>query len=209
MVWILLYDWSSQNRVSFGKDSIIQLEIFGWYLYSTFTVFWWLLLEGSTCSHKQYTFLDLYIRVVDHNFVTGTYHKVDDFYFEVISYPFPQSNVHLMLGYSTYYSQPIRFLDCAITSLISCFGQNLATPNWSNVAISIVCYWNILSDFVRSIIQREIWRENIRSTLLAYAQTQSLFSCDIHNIKEINDSVKATYVKSMPLTRRGVLSASG
>ena len=68
-----------------------------------------LLLEGSTCSHKQYTFLDLYIRVVDHNFVTGTYHKVDDFYFEVISYPFPRSNVHSMLGYSTYYSQPIRF----------------------------------------------------------------------------------------------------
>ena len=68
-----------------------------------------LLLEGSTCSYKQDTFLDLYIRVVDHKFITGIYHKVDDFNFDVISYPFPQSNVHSMLGYSTYYSQPIRF----------------------------------------------------------------------------------------------------
>ena len=46
---------------------------------------------------------------IDHKFITGIYHKVDDFNFEVISYPFPQSNVHSMLGYSTYYSQLIRF----------------------------------------------------------------------------------------------------
>ena len=31
------------------------------------------MLEGSTCSQKQDTFLDIYIRVVDHNFVTGIY----------------------------------------------------------------------------------------------------------------------------------------
>ena len=34
---------------------------------------------------------------------------MDDFNFEVISYPFPQSNVHSMLCYSTYYSQLIQF----------------------------------------------------------------------------------------------------
>ena len=68
-----------------------------------------LLLEGSTCSYIQDTFLDLYIRVVDHKFITGIYHKADDFNFEVICYLFPQSNVHSMLGYSTYYSQLIRF----------------------------------------------------------------------------------------------------
>ena len=43
-----------------------------------------LLLEGSICSYKQDTFLDLYIRVVDYKFITGIYHKVDDFNFEVI-----------------------------------------------------------------------------------------------------------------------------
>ena len=67
-----------------------------------------LLLEGSTCSYKQGTFLDIHIRAVDHKFITGIYHKVDDFNFEVISYSFPQSNVHSMLGYSTYYSQLTR-----------------------------------------------------------------------------------------------------
>ena len=50
-----------------------------------------------------------YIRVVDGKFVTGIYHKVDDFNFEVINYPFPQSNIHSMLGYTTFYSQLIRF----------------------------------------------------------------------------------------------------
>ena len=33
-----------------------------------------LLLEGSTCCHKQDTFLDLYICVVDHKSVTGICH---------------------------------------------------------------------------------------------------------------------------------------
>ena len=83
-----------------------------------------LLLEGCTCSHKQDTFLDLHIRAVDHKFITGIYHKVDDFNFEVICYPFPQSNVHSMLGYPTYYSQLIRAF-----RMISYFGQNLAIPN--------------------------------------------------------------------------------
>ena len=67
-----------------------------------------LLLEGSAGSYKQDTFLDLYICVVDAKFVTGIYHKVDDFNFEVINYPFPQSNIHSMLGYTTFYSQLVR-----------------------------------------------------------------------------------------------------
>ena len=68
-----------------------------------------LILEGSTCSYKRDNFLDLYIRVIDDKFVAGIYHKVNDFNFEVISYPFPDSNIHYSLGYSTFYSQLIRF----------------------------------------------------------------------------------------------------
>ena len=49
--------------------------------------------------------MDLDIRVVDGKFVTGIYHKVGDLNFEVINYPFPQSNIHSMLGYTTSYSQ--------------------------------------------------------------------------------------------------------
>ena len=48
-------------------------------------------------------------RVVDGKFVTGIYQEVDDFNFEVINYPFPQSNIHSMSGYTTFYSQLIRF----------------------------------------------------------------------------------------------------
>ena len=68
-----------------------------------------LILEGSTCRYRPDNFLDLYILVIDDKFVTGFYHKVDDFNFEVISYPFPDSNIHSSLGYSTFYSQLIRF----------------------------------------------------------------------------------------------------
>ena len=53
--------------------------------------------------------MDLYIRVIDDKFVTGIYHKVDDFNFEVINYPFPDSNIHSSLGYTNFYSQLIRF----------------------------------------------------------------------------------------------------
>ena len=52
--------------------------------------------------------MDRYISVVDDSFVNGIYHKVDDFNFEVINNPFPQSIIHFMLG-STFYSQLIRF----------------------------------------------------------------------------------------------------
>ena len=68
-----------------------------------------LILEGSTCSCKRDNFLYLYIWVIDDKFVTGIYHKVDDFNFEVISYPFPDSYIHSSLGYSTFYLQLIRF----------------------------------------------------------------------------------------------------
>ena len=68
-----------------------------------------LLLEGSTSSYKWDNFLDLYIRIIDGKFVTGIYHKVDDFSFEVISFPFPDSNIHSALGHKTFYSQLIRF----------------------------------------------------------------------------------------------------
>ena len=84
-----------------------------------------LILEGSTCSYKRDNFLDLYIRVIDDKFVTGIYHKVDDFNFEVISYPFPDSNIHSSLRYSTFYSQQIRFHRFVITSQISCSELNL------------------------------------------------------------------------------------
>ena len=52
----------------------------------------------------------LKIHVIDGKFVTGIYHKVDDFNCEVINDPFPHSNIHSMLGYTICYSQLSRFL---------------------------------------------------------------------------------------------------
>ena len=83
-------------------------------MYSEFGVFWHgpkaicdntLILEGSTCSYKLDDFLDLYIPVIYSEFMTGVYHKVDDFNFQVFSYPIPDGNV----VYKTFWSQLIRF----------------------------------------------------------------------------------------------------
>ena len=67
-----------------------------------------LVLEGSTTGYHYDTFLDLQIRIYQKRFVVGIYHKVDDFNFEVISFPFPSSNIHSQLGYNTFYSQLMR-----------------------------------------------------------------------------------------------------
>ena len=94
-----------------------------------------LLLEGSACSYKHDTFLERYIRVVDSK-VTGIYHKVDDFSFEIINYPFPQSNINSMLGYTTFNSQLIRFFRFC-NNINDFLFRAKAIPSWSNVVISI------------------------------------------------------------------------
>ena len=67
-----------------------------------------LILEESDTGYHFDTFLDLSIRVHNNQFIIGIYHKVDDFNFEVINYPFPASNIPLQVGYNTFYSQFIR-----------------------------------------------------------------------------------------------------
>ena len=68
-----------------------------------------LVLEKSDHSSLWDTFLDLFVRIVDNKFNIGIYHKVDDFNFEVISFPFTESNVLSSLGHKCFYSQIIRF----------------------------------------------------------------------------------------------------
>ena len=132
-----------------------------------------LLLEGSTCSHKQDTFLDLHIRVVDHKFITGICYKVDDFNFEVISYPFPQNNVHSMLGYSTYYSQLIRLFRLCNNINYFLFRAKFSYSNLPKRG----CKLNLLLKyFKRFCLAYDIegkYGGKFWSTLLAYAQTQS------------------------------------
>ena len=66
-------------------------------------------LESNDHDHTWDTFLDLFIRIVRDKFLVGIYHKVDDFNFDVINFPFPESNIHSSLGYKTFYAQLVRF----------------------------------------------------------------------------------------------------
>ena len=68
-----------------------------------------LILELSSVSGRRDAFLDLYIRIHNNRFYHGIYHKVDDFSFEVISFPFPTSNISKFEGPKCFYSQIIRF----------------------------------------------------------------------------------------------------
>ena len=68
-----------------------------------------LLLEESEFSYHYDNFLDLSIRIHSKRFIMGIYHKVDDFNFEVINFPFPDSNIHSRIGYNAFYLQLVRF----------------------------------------------------------------------------------------------------
>ena len=68
-----------------------------------------LILDGSNQGYHYDTFLDLLIRIYNKKFVIGIYHKVDDFDFEVINFPFPSSNVESCIAYKSFYSQLVRF----------------------------------------------------------------------------------------------------
>ena len=68
-----------------------------------------LVLESSGFGYHFDTFLDVLIRIHNKKFIIGIYHKVDDFDFEVINFPFPSSNIHSETGYISFYSQLVRF----------------------------------------------------------------------------------------------------
>ena len=66
-------------------------------------------LEINSINYLHDSFLDLDISIKDDKFITKIYHKIDLFNFEVISYPFPDSNIPCQVGYNTFLSQLIRF----------------------------------------------------------------------------------------------------
>ena len=67
------------------------------------------------------TFLDLNITLLNKQCILKVYHKVDDFNFNVISFPFPCSNINSSVTYSCFYSQLVRF--SYICSKLSDFKQ--------------------------------------------------------------------------------------
>ena len=66
-------------------------------------------LTAGCLENDRDTFLDLDIHIDDGRYVTKVYHKVDDFDFEVVSFPFPTSNISDHITYNSFYSQLVRF----------------------------------------------------------------------------------------------------
>ena len=66
-------------------------------------------LTAGNADHLKDTFLDIDIQIEGNNFSTKIYHKVDDFDFEVVSFPFPNSNISDRITYNSFYSQLIRY----------------------------------------------------------------------------------------------------
>ena len=53
--------------------------------------------------------MDLDTTLEENRFITKIYNKVDDFDFEVVSFPFPTSNMSDHITYNSFYSQLVRF----------------------------------------------------------------------------------------------------
>ena len=66
-------------------------------------------LTAGNIDHLKDTFLDIDIQIEGDNFNTKIYHKVDDFNFEVVSFPFPTSNISDHITYNSFYSQLVRY----------------------------------------------------------------------------------------------------
>ena len=66
-------------------------------------------LTFGSLDNQRDTFLDLDINIEGTGFVTKVYHKVDDFDFEVISFPFVNSNLSERVTYNAFFSQLLRF----------------------------------------------------------------------------------------------------
>ena len=196
-----------QIRLEMLSSPYLSVELVKWTLFTSISQYIYiyiyiyiydniLLLEGSTCSYKQDPFLDFHICVVDPKFITGIYHKVDDFNFEVISYRFPQSNVHSMLGYSIYHSQLIRFF--RLCNNINDFSYR-AKFSYSKLVKRGYKHSLLLKYFKRFCSAYHIegkYGEKHSDVLLSRMFKYSRFvSCNIHNIKEINDIVKSSYVR--------------
>ena len=66
-------------------------------------------LTQSNTNDNLENFLDLNITLENEQCILKIYHKVDDYDFNVISFPFPCSNININITYNCFYSQLVRF----------------------------------------------------------------------------------------------------
>ena len=155
-----------------------------------------LILEGNACSNKQDTFLDLYIRVIDKKFVIGIYHKVDDFNFEVISFPFPESNIHTSLGPKTFYSQLIRFF--RLCNNIHDFMFRARLIYWK-LAKRGYAHGPLYKSFIKFCLRYDVaLKYGVTDHALFFTQViqfNSSVSCNIKNQEMVNSIIKPCVVQ--------------
>ena len=155
-----------------------------------------LLHKGNACCYKQDTFLDLYTRVIRGKLVTGIYHKADDFNFEVINYTFPQSNIHSMLGYTTFYSQLIRFFRLCNNMNDFLFRAKLSYSNLVKRAHMHSRLFKYVKRLCLTYKVDEKYGDKMNNLLFtSMIKYSPSVSCDINNVMGINAIVKTCSVK--------------
>ena len=82
------------------------------------------LTQGNNDDYME-NFLDINIVITNDKCILKIYHKVEDFDFNVISFPFPSSNIDNNITYNSYYSQLVRF--CNICTKVEDFRSRAAT----------------------------------------------------------------------------------
>ena len=163
---------------------------------------WLYIVTGRWCLQLQTGHpFNLYIRVVDDKLITGIYHIVGDFNFEVIKYLFSQRNINFMLGYTTFYSQIIHFLDSALIVSNFLFRAKLG-------------YWRLLKrGYMHSLLFKYFTRfcstykmmkkydeKNHDLLFLRMIKYSHSVSCDINTVKGLSDIVKPCSVTIMTIT---------
>ena len=132
--------------------------------------------------------------------MTGIYHKVDDFNFEIINYRFSQSNIHSMLGYTTFYSQLIRFF--RLCNNINDFLFQAKLRYSKLVKRGYIHCLNISKESVWPTKYEKNFGEKdynlLFSRMIKYSPS---VSCDINNITAINTIVKTCSVKLTTATK--------
>nr|NIQ20721.1 hypothetical protein [Gammaproteobacteria bacterium] len=147
-----------------------------------------LILEKSSPSTQRENFLDLHIRIINKSFLTGIYHKVDDFNFEVINFPFPDSNIDTTLGYTTFYSQLVRF-----ARLCSCGDDFFYRTKLTFYKLFNRGYdHDILKKYFFRFCTKYDWavakynhssKSSLWNTCLQFEPIKSVSTCDISSVK--------------------------
>ena len=102
-------------------------------------------LNKTNTSDSEAPFLDLHLSISNGFVSSKIYDKRDDFDFDfdIINFPFLDGDVPRSTSYGVYISQLIRF--ARVSSHVADFSNKVILPNFSNRAIGVIDFLQILS----------------------------------------------------------------